>query len=442
MFETKLRILCLLLVFYVNVQCDIQVGPDPWDLEVKDKVNHVLNEVDIPPDLRTVPKKKILGNGAGAGDWFYKRMLAIMLKGGQVKKNEDGTVVVSLQMKFDEERWQLLDGYTAIHSVVTEDMIRRSMGYIEEAIYKPTIVEKVVLAWSEYIYLYFIEYKMHITWAFGILALSAAGMWSWKHMSHKHIYTIIFIILYLYEVFTSYKEAEKEELQRFLSAINRCKWSIWSSHCDVPSPDPLIFIKHMNPLKIGIRMFTTVITEPMISISETVKILIHGITDGLWFPVDKIVYGILIVSFNFLLILFLIMIVFNYILNIPFNFSFLGLLNIGVKQRNRTFNITVSEPPRTGESDRISGATLDRLLDVCSRALCTAQTAQNTQNVANPTLQLSSSTSSYKIRRSASTGRLPNLSHENFDQLQIQNSTNLSKNIRQRKFDGSGDASL
>lgn len=34
----------------------------------------------------------------------------------------------------------------------------------------------------------------------------------------------------------------------------------------------------MNPMKIGIRMMTTLITEPIVTVSGTVKIIIHGIT--------------------------------------------------------------------------------------------------------------------------------------------------------------------
>lgn len=75
-----------------------------------------------------------------------------------------------------------------------------------------------------------------------------------------------------------FQEAEKQELDRFMTAMNTCKWLIWSSTCEVPPPDPLIFLKHMNPLKIGVRMFSVVLSEPMITISETVKTISHGIT--------------------------------------------------------------------------------------------------------------------------------------------------------------------
>lgn len=46
----------------------------------------------------------------------------------------------------------------------------------------------------------------------------------------------------------------------------------------MPPPDPLVFLKHMNPLKIGIRIFSLLVSEPMITISETIQIIIHGIT--------------------------------------------------------------------------------------------------------------------------------------------------------------------
>lgn len=67
---------------------------------------------------------------------------------------------VSLHMKFNQERWQLLDGYTASNLALTEEMIRRSMGYVEEAIYRQNVVAKVILTWSEYIQSYLTEYKV------------------------------------------------------------------------------------------------------------------------------------------------------------------------------------------------------------------------------------------------------------------------------------------
>lgn len=96
------------------------------------------------------------------------------------------------------------------------------------------------------------------------------------------------------------QEAEKHELERFLTAINQCKWTFWSSECEVPPPDPLVFLKHMNPLKIGIRILTTLISEPMLIISDNIKTMIHGIT-GKYHKV-LIIY---ILCFIFIFILFI-----------------------------------------------------------------------------------------------------------------------------------------
>lgn len=89
----------------------------------------------------------------------------------------------------------------------------------------------------------------------------------------------------LFNLFVSsfIQEAEKQDLDRFLTAINSCSWYIWSSKCEVPKPDPILFLKHMNPLKIGIRMFTTLISEPMIILSDTLKTVVHGMTGKILF---------------------------------------------------------------------------------------------------------------------------------------------------------------
>ncbi|OWR48557.1 hypothetical protein KGM_200919 [Danaus plexippus plexippus] len=395
---------CGVLIFLINIsgrQCNVQIGPDPWDY-VSPITFDTNNNAEIPPDLRTAPPKKVQTNNLATGEWFYKRILAFVLKGGQIKKNEDGSVEVSLQMRYNTEHWKVLNEYVLPSKALSEDMYRRSMGYIEEAIYKPTITEKIVMAWHEHIQLYITEYKTEITWLFSIMAGVGTIVWLWNHMSHKHLIFVVVIGLYLYEVFTSYKEAEKQEMEKFMQAINTCKWYIWTSECEVPPPDPLIFIKHMNPLKIGVRMFTTLLSEPMLCISETTKVMIHGVTDGLWYPFDKIMYGVLMISFNLTLVLLLVMILFNFVLNIPFNLSF-GLVKIALKQRDRSTPIMrhqESPPVQAVEiGDRISGENLNKLLDICSRS-------QLAQKKHKETLAI---TCDPKIKRSASTGRLPSL---------------------------------
>lgn len=111
--------------------------------------------------------------------------------------------------------------------------------------------------------------------------------------------------------------------------------------------------------------------------------------------------GILILSFDALLIVLLVLIVFNYLLNIPFNLSFLGL-NIGVQQRNRAaFSETINPPPSRHpieNTERIVAATLNQLLSVLPHA------NNNTQKHPEPSINT--------MRRSASTGRLPISSSE------------------------------
>lgn len=80
-----------------------------------------------------------------------------------LQKNEDDSVDISLQMRYSPERWKILDEYINSNTALSEDMFRRSMGYVEEAIYQPTIIEKIGMAWTEYIQVYLIEYKVRIS---------------------------------------------------------------------------------------------------------------------------------------------------------------------------------------------------------------------------------------------------------------------------------------
>ncbi|XP_013188674.1 uncharacterized protein LOC106133484 [Amyelois transitella] len=427
--------LLLPLSLFSSFYCEKQFGPDPWDYELPRRSMDSLEEADVPPDLKIIQRKSSSENHVGIGDIFLKRLLGLVLRGGQVQKHEDGSIEVLLQMRFDSDKWNTLDKYLKSNTAMTESVLRRTMGYIEDAIYKPTVVEKIVMVWSDYIQIYLIEYKMYIVWILGLIGIILAVNWLWKRLSHKHVIIFMFAALYIYEVVISYKEAEQQELARFLSALNKCQWQFWKSSCEVPPPDIILFMKHMNPLKIAIRMFTTIISEPMITLSSAIKIMISGITDGLWFPFDKIVYGFLILSFNSLLIVLLVIIVFNYLFNIPFNLSFLGL-GIGVKQRQRKLfpeaNQQQTNHSQSIESgDRISGATLHRLLDVFSDALTNARNSQPTANVQCP-----QPIEAPKIRRSASTGRLSSASYEfNMSQPQI-----AFKRKTQSPKDGSGDA--
>ncbi|XP_068630496.1 uncharacterized protein [Battus philenor] len=426
--------LYVLLFCFKCCLCTSQMGPDPWDYKINQLPQELTN--DIPPDLRSIPKKTLnLEKNTGMNEWFFKRILAIVLKGGQIKENEDDTIDISLQMKFDREQWTLLNQYLTSSKFLTDDIFRRIIGYIEESIYKPSITEKVVMAWNEYIQTYLIEYKVQITWILSVVTFKLALFWLMKRMSSKHLIIMSLVLLYIYEVFISYKEAEQKDLERFLAAVNSCKWYFWSSNCEVPPPDLIIFLKHMNPLKIGIRMFTTLISEPIITFSETMKIITHGITDGLWFPLDKIMYVLLIVFFNTLFIMLLIMIFYNYLRNMPFNINFLGLISVGVKQKEPQIT-TSQEHTRIDNNDKLSGPVLEKLLDVCSQALSTSRISQKDNNKLPIT-----ATRKSNFHRSASTGRLCSLdydSHLNNNMLIPEIS--FSNNHLRKRLNGGGDA--
>ncbi|CAK1553703.1 unnamed protein product [Leptosia nina] len=404
------------------------MGPDPWDDGKAEK--NVLNDDDLPFDLR-MPKEVIkvkTEKSHGMSDWFYKRLLAIILKGGQNKENEDKSIEISLQMRYSQEQMRVLEEYIKSDNALSEDMFRRSVQYIGDSIYKPTITEKIAMAWSEYVYTYFVEYKDYITWSLGVAAFVTATFWLWHYISYNHIIILIAIALYMYEVFVSYKEAEKDEVNRFLSAINACKWHFWTSECEVAPPDPLIMLKHMNPLKIAIRMFTTLISEPMITISAVVNSMLHNITADLMYPFNTIARCTLVLLFNALLIMLLVAVVFNYILNIPFQLNLFYILNIALNPRQR--NVGNPGPPvveQGNQGDRITVETLNRFLDVCSKALTVSQSNNNT------TSAISNVSQGTGMKRSSSTGRLPNAkSSFNEEKRQI---------VFKRKHGGSGDAS-
>lgn len=76
------------------------------------------------------------------------------------QQNDDGTVDISLQMKIDEEEWNVLEGLLRSPTPFSEDMYRRSVGYIEQAIYQPSIADKIIMAWGDYVQIYLTEYKV------------------------------------------------------------------------------------------------------------------------------------------------------------------------------------------------------------------------------------------------------------------------------------------
>lgn len=63
-------------------------------------------------------------------------------------------------MKFDSAQWKVLEESLQSEAPWSEDMFRRSMGYVQESIYTPSIVEKIAMAWSDYVSGYLAEYKV------------------------------------------------------------------------------------------------------------------------------------------------------------------------------------------------------------------------------------------------------------------------------------------
>lgn len=124
------------------------------------------------------------------------------------------------------------------------------------------------------------------------------------------------------------------------------------------------------------------------------------------------------------------MIVFNFIFNIPFTLNFLGVVSVGVRQ-NRPSLFTTNRRDEQREiqnnnANRITSETLDTILNAFSRALTNSNNVPNRAN-------LNSTNSVPMLRRSASTGRLPNTSSGTNDQLAI------NSNFRRRINIGRGD---
>lgn len=74
---------CLLYTFcFCN--CDVLDGPDPWN--VKGQIPDAIDRTDLPPDLRMpLKKQRQVETKLGFGEWWFKRLLAIILKSGQLK---------------------------------------------------------------------------------------------------------------------------------------------------------------------------------------------------------------------------------------------------------------------------------------------------------------------------------------------------------------------
>lgn len=64
-------------------------------------------------------------------------------------------------MRFEGNKWKELQECLISESTLSDGMFRRAVGYVEEGIYKPSITDKIVMAWSDYIQVYLTEYKVY-----------------------------------------------------------------------------------------------------------------------------------------------------------------------------------------------------------------------------------------------------------------------------------------
>lgn len=130
------------------------------------------------------------------------------------------------------------------------------------------------------------------------------------------------------------------------------------------------------------------------------------------------------------------MILFNWVLNSAFSLSFFGI-GISIPNKRSTpilQNLTEMQPrSRIEQANGVSQATLDQILNVFSLALSSNTPVQHNQN---PPLTPISTNNVPKLRRSASTGRLPN--NSSFEVAQCLENTVRRRNISPRN--GSGDA--
>lgn len=82
MFLYKLFSISIICIHFL--QTNTQSGPDPWNYESKPPDS--IDGHNIPPDIRMPLKRKSQSeNKLGIGEWFFKRTLAIVLKGGNTK---------------------------------------------------------------------------------------------------------------------------------------------------------------------------------------------------------------------------------------------------------------------------------------------------------------------------------------------------------------------
>lgn len=80
----------VIFIFFTWTLCctvaAFQGGPDPWNIQDNGLSEKIKIDKNVPPDLKILPKKKVETEGnLGHGEWFFRRILAIVLKGGQFK---------------------------------------------------------------------------------------------------------------------------------------------------------------------------------------------------------------------------------------------------------------------------------------------------------------------------------------------------------------------
>lgn len=81
--KASVLLVCCLYISSFS-KCDVLDGPDPWN--IKAQIPDTIVATALPPDLRTpIKKQRQVDTKLGFGEWWFKRLLAIMLKSGQLK---------------------------------------------------------------------------------------------------------------------------------------------------------------------------------------------------------------------------------------------------------------------------------------------------------------------------------------------------------------------
>lgn len=399
-----LKIVVVLFVVFCFVESQQLHDPDSWRQSgpVGGNVHHSPDIVfeHTPSKLENVQNDSV--------SWFYKKLVMIILKKGIKKENEDKTLDVTLHFKFSEEQWQTLFEIASSHDVLTDAKLRRSDGYISEAVYSAPYLVELASTWAQATLEFLTNNKMLILGTLLILLVMSIVTIAVKHFSFRAVaFTTFLLIIYAWETLIVYKEYEQQEYKKLVSAIFYCQWKFWSSKCDHPMPDDLQFYRYMNPVKIIPRIVTQMFTEPLIYCCATMEDLCNILTRDLMWPLSVIVHYGLLVMFAVIILQMFFLVFCNFILNIPCSSSFLYIFNVSFGQRNRSFNVksNVNANITNSNKDQISGENVEKLLSITNLVLSQQVNLQQQINNSQRSIPVKPSTSS-KLKKSSSAGRL------------------------------------